>query len=696
MPPVPQVPPAQSGLQRVTDAALAHLSEQELLRELLHRMTEVLHTDTAAILLYDERKDVLRAHAAKGIEEEVEQGVEIPLGKGFAGRVAAERRPIFIPDVDTGDIYNPILREKGIRSLLGVPLLVEDRVLGVLHVGTLTPRTFTDDDRDLLQLAGDRAAIAIEHAQLYELERAARRRFEALQQVTDAALAYLPEDRLLNELLVRISAAVGSDTAAILLLERDGRMLRARAAKGIEEEVEQGVRIPVGQGFAGRIVAQRRAVFVDDVNHADILNPILREKGIRSLLGVPLLVEGRALGVLHVGSLTPRIFTEDDRDLLQLAADRAALAIEHAQLYEQRHLAESLQRRLLPEGLPGVAGLEIATRYLPASGHTLGGDWYDAFTLGGGRIVVAVGDVVGHGIDAAAVMAQLRTALRAYAADGHEPAPVVERVNRLMWALGPSAMTTLAFAVIDPEAERLELVNAGHPPPLVISEAGGAEFLPLQGNIALGASEVARYHSEVHPFPAGATMVLYTDGLVEERGRSIEVGLERLRAEAALATGVEDLCTRIVMRLAPAERPDDIAILAARLPPVGDHLGGTWPATRESLAPVRRELRRWLRGRGASEEELYDLTVACQEACANAIEHAYRPASATFELEAGDQDGRITIVVRDHGQWRSPRGTNRGRGLVLMRALMETVDVRHEEEGTVVVMERTLKATGVA
>jgi GAF domain-containing protein/anti-sigma regulatory factor (Ser/Thr protein kinase) len=687
---VPHVP-AQTGLQRVTDAALAYLSEDELLPELLHRMTEILHADTAAILLHDERRHLLRARAAKGIEEEVEQGVEIPLGAGFAGRVAAERRPIFIPDVDTADIYNPILREKGIRSLLGVPLMVEDRVLGVLHVGTLTPREFTEEDRDLLQLAGDRAAIAIEHARLYALERAARRRFEALQQITDAALAYLPEDKLLPELLHRITVAVNTDTAAILMLEPNGVMLRARAAKGIEEEVEQGVRIPVGQGFAGRIVTQRGAVVIPDVDHADILNPILREKGIRSLLGVPLLVEGRVIGVLHVGTLTPRDFTEDDRDLLQLAADRAAIAIEHAQLYEQRHLAESLQRRLLPEGVAAVSGLDVATRYLPASGHTLGGDWYDAFALGGGRMVVAVGDVVGHGVGAAAVMAQLRTALRAYAADGHDPAAVVERVNRMMMGLGPTAMTTLAFAVIDPEAEELELVNAGHPPPLVVGD-GGAEFLPLQGNITLGAQEHARYRSAVHPFPTGCSLVLYTDGLVEQRGHSIEEGLERLRRAAQGPAGVEATCARIVERLVPAERPDDIAILVGRMPPVGDTLCGTWAASRESLAPVRRELRRWLLARGAGTDELYDITVACQEACANAIEHAYRPSQASFELEATDEAGRVRITVRDHGQWRAPRGSNRGRGLVLMRALMDHVDVRHEQDGTVVVLERSLKA----
>src|SRR3954454_9550081 len=373
---------ALNEVQRVTDAALAHLTLDDLLVELLDRIAEILHADTAAILLLDDAAGVVVARAAKGIEEEVEQGVRIPVGRGFAGRVAAERRPIVIPDVDHGDVLNPLLRQKGIRSLLGVPLLIEGRVLGVLHVGTLTPRDFTDDDKDLLQLAGDRAALAIDHARLYEDERAARRNAEhaaemlrSVQRVTDAALAYLSMDELLDELLIRTREILRADTAAILMLERDGRMLRARAAKGIEEEVEQGVRIPVGGGFAGRVAAERRPIFIPDVDHSNVLNPILREKGIRSLLGVPLLVEGRVLGVLHVGTLTPRDFTARDTELLQLAGDRAALAIEHAQLYEQRRVTEALQRTLLPQELVAIAGLELAARYLPAAeGASLGGD----------------------------------------------------------------------------------------------------------------------------------------------------------------------------------------------------------------------------------------------------------------------------------------------------------------------------------
>jgi GAF domain-containing protein len=551
-------------LQRVTDAALAFMSEDDLLAELLARITEILGTDTAAILLLDESAGELRARAAKGIEEEVEQRVTIPVGKGFAGRVVAERRAIVLDDVEHADIYNPILREKGIRSLLGVPLVTEGRVLGVLHVGTLTPRRFTDDDRDLLQRAADRAAPAIAHAQLFFAERAARQQLEALQQVTDAALAYLSQEELLTELLERISAILHSDTAAILMLEDGGRTLRARAAKGIEEEVEQGVTIPVGKGFAGRIAAEGRAIVLENIEHAEIANPILREKGIRSMLGVPLLIEGRVLGVLHVGTLTPRRFTDDDRDLLQRAADRAALAIEHAELSEQRRLAQALQRRLLPRRIAGIEGVEVATRYLPAS-DSLGGDWYDAFAVAPGQIVLAVGDVVGHGLGAAAVMAQLRAALRAYAIDGHPPGEVVERVNRMMWQLGPNAMTTLTYLVVEPASESIELVTAGHPPPLVIGASGSAAYLPLTGGIALGATPTAGYAAATHPLPLGATVMLYTDGLVERRGPSIDTGLEELRALAAGAGDLEALCDAITNRLVPDEPADDIAMILARL-----------------------------------------------------------------------------------------------------------------------------------
>src|SRR3954453_19421864 len=178
-------------LQAVTDAALAHLEVEELLRVLLPRIRDILGADTCAVLLLDEETNELVARAAVGIEEEVDAGVRIPVGRGFAGRVAAEKEPVILDDVDHADVLNPILRQKRIKSMVGVPLLVTGDVIGVLHVGSLTPREFGSLDVELLQLAADRAAVAIEHARLYEAERTARERIENVQAVTDAALAHL-------------------------------------------------------------------------------------------------------------------------------------------------------------------------------------------------------------------------------------------------------------------------------------------------------------------------------------------------------------------------------------------------------------------------------------------------------------------------------------------------------------------------
>jgi GAF domain-containing protein/anti-sigma regulatory factor (Ser/Thr protein kinase) len=680
-------------LQRITDAALAFLPEDQLLQTLLQRVSEVLHVDTVAILLLE--GEALHARAAIGIEEEVEQGVRIPLGGGFAGRIAAERRPITIPDVDHADILNPILREKGIKSLLGVPLIVQGRVIGVLHVGSLTPRLFSEEETDLLQLAGDRAAGAIEETRALQRERLAReaaeaatRRLEALQRVTDVALTYLPEDELLQELLQRVADALDVDTVAILLLEGDA--VHARAAKGIEEEVEQGVRVPLGRGFAGRIAAERRAIAITDLDSADIYNPILREKGIKSLFGVPLVAGNEVIGVLHVGSLTPRTFDDEERSLLQFAGERAARAIERARLYEQRHVAEVLQRRLLPGEPSEALGVETSARYLPAAGGSLGGDWYDVFLLAGGRVGIVVGDVVGRGVEAAAVMAQLRTAVRAYAADGHPPDAVVERVNNLMFSLGPLAMTTLVFLIIDPGGETLDMVSAGHPPPVMIDPDGTASVMWAPGGIPLGATTASIYAAHTFPFPTGSMVLAYTDGLIERRGQSLDVGLERLRELADGAADADALCAAIVAKLVPEAPSDDVAFLAARVPPLADHFSTRWQATPESLAPIRYLLRRWLLNRGASEDEAFDITVASQEACANAIEHAYGPGLADFTVAADYDDGRVAIAIMDQGRWRAPRGDNRGRGLPLMRELMDHVEITQRADGTVVTLARTL------
>jgi anti-sigma regulatory factor (Ser/Thr protein kinase) len=211
--------------------------------------------------------------------------------------------------------------------------------------------------------------------------------------------------------------------------------------------------------------------------------------------------------------------------------------------------------------------------------------------------------------------------------------------------------------------------------------------------VPLGVSRTALYHDHRFDFPTRASVVLVTDGVVEIPGEPLENGLERLRSLAEAVPSGEELCDAVADGLTPREREDDIAIVVARLAPLPDVLTTSWPADAMVLAPMRHLLRRWLIGQGASNDDTYDITVAVQEACANAVEHAYAPGPAAFVFEAEKRGDAIVATVRDRGGWRDPRGVNRGRGLPMMHALVDDVQVTRDDSGTTVTLTRALRGS---
>ena len=361
------------------------------------------------------------------------------------------------------------------------------------------------------------------------------------------------------------------------------------------------------------------------------------------------------------------------------------------EVYEIEHtIAETLQRSLLPERLPEIEGLRLVPRYLPA-GKAIGGDWYDALERMDGRVALIVGDVVGHGLRAAATMGQMRNAFRAYGLIESSPAEVMARVNRLVMS-GEEAMATVLYLVLDRETGEVTYSAAGHPPPLVLAP-DGARFLEGGRSMPIGAADPAVFREATGVVPPGSTLLLYTDGLVERRGVPLEDSLEALIEAAGEAEeDLDKLCDRVVGAVLPKLQPsDDVALLAVRPTAVsGQALRLSLPAEPESLALLRRRLERFLHAAGADELESYEIMLTVCEAAGNAIEHAYGPGDASFDVEAALVADELVASVRDRGHWRDRRGEHRGRGIKIIMGLMDDVNIESQNGGTLVTMRRRL------
>jgi len=397
-----------------------------------------------------------------------------------------------------------------------------------------------------------------------EADSEAEDRLRDLQVVTDTALGRLGVDQLLVELLERVREIAQADTVAALLLDERSQMLIARAACGIEDEVREGVQVPVGVGFAGRIAREKRPVLLERVDATTVANPILWEKGIRVMLGVPLLAGQRVIGVLHVGRLDDRPFNTQDAELLEVVAERVAGAVQRRQLDEERAAASLLERSLLLDKMPVCPGLEFAARYLTPEDRTVGGDWYDLFTLPSGELWLVTGDVAGHGLEAAVIMGRLRSALRSYALLGGSPEEVLEQTDRKARHFEIGTMATIVCATGRPPYEEFRITTAGHPPPVLAVPGHPATLLELSVDPPIGVGPVVRRSSTNIQMPLGAMMLLYTDGLIERRDESLDDGFGRLCA--SIRPDRPEAVLHQVFRAVVGSTPptDDVVVVALR------------------------------------------------------------------------------------------------------------------------------------
>ena len=640
-------------LQEVTAALSLAATATDVSNTCLEHALAAVGADAGFIVLSRADEVAVELVASNGYsDEELESwrgftlDVDLPFSRAIASgepvwALAAEAMAEFGAGRDFGD-----------AGWVALPLRTSAGVSGALHLSFRSARDLSEEDRQWLQNVVSQCAQALERSRLFDEEQRLRIRSERLQDMTAALSTALTRADVAQVAVDEIGSAVGASGVAFAVLVEDRHLVKTLAWRGYAEvSLEPWLEAPRDAATPGNRALRRRAsAFFESVDAVREEFPELADDMIAtghvSFLFVPLVGGRRANGLVAVSWAEPYALSEEERRFVESLTAQAAQALDRATHFEsEQTIAETLQRSVLPDSLPLVEGAQLAARYLPGTAELeVGGDWFDAMQLPDGRLGLVVGDVVGKGVQAAASMAQLRNALRAYSLDRMKPSSTVGRLNRLAEEVLDTSFATLVYVVVDPQTSVCRFTSAGHPPPLVAYADGRVEFLEVGRGLPLGAGPDTEYEQDVVEVPAGSVLLFYTDGLIERRYRPIDEGLEALRAAAAEAPrDPERLLEHILQRLVGAdERADDIALLAVRLLPVAPHpLRLRVPSDTHSLELVRDALRTWLETAPLSRSDAQDLVLATWEACANAIEHALEPAGEHVTVQAGpDRIGR--------------------------------------------------------
>ena len=682
-------------LVRVSEALAGALTVAEVADVVLAQAVDALGADAAGLAVVE--GDRLHVLASRGYEPEVVRTYEelrldaaTPLTDLLRRRGAT--RTSTREELDS--LYPSLPHSSLSESFAGVALEVEGRVVGVMALSTARPAAFEDDDLVFLLTLGRQCAQALERARSLVAERLAHDRLAFLAMASSRLAESLDYHRTLDAVAALAVDAAG-DWCSIHLLDEAGapQLVTVHHRKPELQELlaELFVRYPPDPGRGagiGQAVGEDRTVhhtaFSDEVVRAiardDWHYGALRRLGLGSALIVPLRIVGQVLGVLTITSEEQHHFADADVELVEDLAHRMAAAVDNALRYRrERQTALTLQRSLLPSALPDLPGLTVGHRYLPGTGGAeIGGDWYDLVPLTRGRVGVVIGDVMGRGIAAAAVMGQLRAAVRACALVEDSPSAVLALVDAAMSSLGQTSLTTCLYGVLDPATRRLRLASAGHLPPLVVHRDGGGEYIELEPGPPLGVTGDPPPEMEVE-LPEGALLLLYTDGLVEGRAQPVEQGMLALRNAVAdvrdlRAGGVEGLCDALLRAMGRDGRPDDDSALLAVLPGGVEQVPGEAAHLHlaghlSEVARARRLTVQWAERTGCDTD---DAALLVTEVATNALRHGGPGVDLWVRAVSGGGlrveivDGRSDSVPRVRHPDADAEG---GRGMLIVTAL---------------------------
>ncbi len=530
------------------------LDLDERLAAIAATVREVIPYDLFAILLYSERRKGLIIRYSIGHREEIVRNLVIPLDEGMVGAAASTRQAVISGDVRDDPRYLNAL--DAVRSELAVPMMARGRLVGVLDVQSTRPNAYSDEEQAMLSLIGSRVGVSIDNARLYRRVERQNRTLRTLAKLSREFSSILDLDQLLTKIAAAVRALMNYDAFAVFLLDEEAGVLRNSFSVRYDKRVYIE-NIPLWEGLTGAAAKNREAVRV--ANTATDPRYVASHEGIHSELAVPLIVQGRVVGVVDVESERPDAFTDDHERTLLLLAQQIAISIENARLYEE--LAQREQRmeqnlraarrlqRLLRESAPELNGLEVAVRSRPA--REVSGDLYDFFENGDQGSVLAFGDVSGKGAAAALFGALITGLLRTIATRRKTPALLLKSLNeKLLERKVDAQYATLLVAFWQPITGQMRLANAGMSPPMILRDGKVIEK-KIEG-VPIGLLDRREYDEITLDLEHGDTILLYSDGVEDQnnpKGEEFSRGRVRRLLKKHGAGSPKEIADAIIERV---------------------------------------------------------------------------------------------------------------------------------------------------
>ena len=563
-------------LLEVADVVNTTLDLDTTLRRVAELVRKVIDYEIFAILLLNERAQELRFRFQVGYPKHVADRIRIKVGEGITGRAAQQREPVLVADVKKEDGY--IEAVPNVRSELAIPLIVKNRVIGVIDIEARQPGYFKEEHKRLLTLIASRMAVGIENARLYTRTTRQARTLLLLNEIARELTSILNLDQLLQRIADLVSRLIDYQMFSILLLDATGQKLQHRFAVRFHENIQLKHDIPLGRGVVGYAAQQKQAVLVPDVSRDPRYIPLNPET--RSELVVPLIYKNKVIGVLDLEHTRRGFFNEDHKRTITTLAAQIAIAIENAQLYEEiasqeqrlerdLALARELQFRLLPQAPPKLANLEVAAKFLPA--RAIGGDLYDFLDYSLSRLGIVIGDVSGKGAPAAIYAALVSGILRSHAPIEPGPAEMLSAVNNSLGERRIDAQfVSIIYAVWDEARRTLQVANSGLPRPIYCHD-GKVEIIEATG-LPLGLFDDAEYDEFTFRAKPGDMFVFFSDGILDARNAEGELfGRQRVEQIVARCAGrpadyvVDCLFKAVEEHAAGVEAFDDQTVVAIKV-----------------------------------------------------------------------------------------------------------------------------------